>query len=73
MTVTPYKDRWDLDRPRPHQRYYRLLRFPDYTRGIQGLIRSHALRDTPLIENYPSSDVALLARLALKGPFIEIP
>jgi len=72
-TVTPYEDRWDLDHSRSHRRYYRLLRFPDYTRAIHGLMRSHVLRKTPLIGSYPSSDVALLARLSLEGPFIEIP
>ncbi len=72
-TSWPVKIERYLNHPRPHQRYYRVLLDSCYALEIHGLIRSKVLRNTPLIATYPSSDVALLARLALIGPFIEIP
>jgi hypothetical protein len=40
---------------------------------IFGLIRSAALRNTPVMGNYAHGDGVLLARLALQGRFREIP
>jgi glycosyltransferase involved in cell wall biosynthesis len=38
-----------------------------------GLIRTSALRRTALLGNYPSSDLVLMAELALQGPFVLLP
>ena len=38
-----------------------------------GVIRSSALRRTRLLGNYPSSDLVLMAELALQGPFVLLP
>jgi glycosyltransferase involved in cell wall biosynthesis len=48
---------------------------PDmYVHGaIFGLLRSAALRDTPLIRNCLASDVCLLVDLGLRGKLVEIP
>jgi len=40
---------------------------------VFGLMRIEVLRQTPMIANYTDSDRTLLARLALKGIFYEIP
>jgi glycosyltransferase involved in cell wall biosynthesis len=71
--VMPYEVERDLTDPSPHKRFHRLLLDTSWAYQIHGLIRSSMLRGTPLIANYSSSDFALLARLALMGPFIGIP
>lgn len=38
-----------------------------------GLIRTRALHHTRLMANYPSSDLVLMAELALQGPFVLLP
>lgn len=38
-----------------------------------GLIRAEALRKTPMHKSYPGGDRALIAFLALLGPFVHIP
>lgn len=37
------------------------------------LIRTQALRHTRLLADYPSSDLVLMAELALQGPFVMLP
>ena len=62
----------DADDPRPHVRFARLINI-DHRRHsaqeIYGVIRSDALRRTPLYERCPRTDSILLARLALLGRF----
>jgi glycosyltransferase involved in cell wall biosynthesis len=63
---------------RPYDRYKEFFRRFRHVENflcnpIFGLIRSRALRETPLIGPYQSSDQTLLAELALHGQFIEIP
>ncbi len=72
-SVTPYEVQRQLNSPRPHLRYYRILVDTCWAYEIHGLMRSSVLRQTPLIASYPSSDYPLLAQLALFGPFIEVP
>jgi glycosyltransferase involved in cell wall biosynthesis len=54
-------------------RFYDLLMVWHDCLPIFGLIRSSALRKTPLIGTYGLGDAILLARLGLLGPFIKIP
>ncbi len=65
-----------LRSPRPPQRYaeyHQRFRRSRKCNPVFGLMRSSALRPTPLIGNYVSSDEVLLAELALRGEFCEIP
>jgi glycosyltransferase involved in cell wall biosynthesis len=60
------------DSPRPAERYRGLLHAvtgdDDY-----GVIRTEALRATPLLDSYYHADRALVAELALHGKFLRIP
>ena len=62
----------EADDPRPHVRFARLINI-DHKRHsaqeIYGVIRSDALRRTPLYERCARTDSILLARLALLGRF----
>jgi glycosyltransferase involved in cell wall biosynthesis len=70
----------ELYAPKSHERFAFLQesfcngpkRYDCWT-TIFGLIRAKALRTTPLIGNYISSDIPLLARLAILGEFHEVP
>ena len=62
-----------VDNPRPSIRFLDLIEKPGYCSHIHGLMRSRALRQTPLIGSFPSSDMTLLAHLGLLGPFHTIP
>lgn len=71
-----YDDDLHLSFPKPHQRYQRFHQ--RYRHGARcnvlfGLIRTNVLKMTPLMGNYPSSDVILLAELALLGEYYEVP
>ncbi len=58
---------------RPHQRFYELNRTAHRCPQMFGVFRSSILGMTPLIGNYTSSDVTLLAWLGLLGRFYEVP
>lgn len=71
-----YPDRLHLAAPEPHQRYrqyHERYHSGGHCNPVFGVIRTHVLRATPLIGNYPSSDETLLGELALHGKFIEVP
>lgn len=72
-TVWPVEAERHLDDARPHRRYRSLLASSCFVLEIHGLMRSRVLGLTPLIASYPTSDRNLIARLALLGPFIELP
>jgi glycosyltransferase involved in cell wall biosynthesis len=61
------------DSPRPSVRFNELIR--TYHWGVQqyGLIRTDALRAAGGLRMHPHADRVLLAVLALKGPFRELP
>jgi hypothetical protein len=61
----------ELAHPKPSRRYGRVLRSNDDVPEFHGLIRSNALRRTPLVEEFPMSDQTLIARLTLMGPAVE--
>lgn len=64
-----------VDSPKPHHRLRNLLCRGGFNIAypIFGLIRRDVLADTPLIDDYVASDLALLVRLSLRGRFHEIP
>lgn len=57
----------------PHVRFHELIRTAHFLTQIHGLIRASVLRMTPLIGDFTSSDVPLVARLGLLGRIYEIP
>ena len=61
------------DSPSPHQRFRDLILTDHWCYPIFGVIRSGALKMTPLMGYYSSADRVLLARLGLLGRFHEIP
>lgn len=71
--IEPYDDHMDLRQARPHERLRHLLRHLRYNHCGLGLIRADVLRDTRLERGFESSDVVLLAELALRGQFWEYP
>lgn len=57
-----------------HQRYQQFHRFArGEINAIFGLMRLSALRETPLIGSFSSSDMILLGEMALRGQFYEVP
>lgn len=57
----------------PCQRFESFLRGMGLNNVMNGVIRSEALAKTPLVRPYLSSDVVLMAELALHGKFIQVP
>lgn len=73
-TCGAFDDRLDLCSPRPHERFRDYL-FRPYPRcnAIFGVVRTEALRQTPLFGCYLSSDRVLLGELALRGEIYRVP
>ena len=65
-----YDDRLDFELDTPWDRGRTVMRHARMCNPIFGLIRLDILRQTPLIEPWPSSDVPLLFELALYGNFV---
>lgn len=65
----------DLHLPwtRPSQRLHGYFLAHGEFHPIFGVLRRQALADTPLIADYVGSDLVLMARLALRGQFYEVP
>ncbi|MDY6989583.1 MAG: glycosyltransferase family 2 protein [Thermodesulfobacteriota bacterium] len=63
----------NLDSPYPHKRFFSLMHILHWCFDIFGLMRSHALKETPLIAPYFGSDRNLLVELSLKGKLHRIP
>ena len=57
----------------PSSRLHEMLTRWRLNHAASGVIRTAALRHSPLIRTYPSGDMILLAELALKGKFILLP
>lgn len=57
----------------PHERFRSLILWRDTCEEIYGVMRTDVLRQTRLIGNYSNSDDNLLAELALRGRFYEVP
>jgi glycosyltransferase involved in cell wall biosynthesis len=71
--VVNYDPGPDTRPEQPHLRFRNLILHPEYAIQQMGVIRSSALRQTPLYGLFPSSDEILLAELSLLGRFHEIP
>jgi glycosyltransferase involved in cell wall biosynthesis len=63
----------DLRAPEPQLRLHRLLWSMGETHPLFAVMRSDALRRTPLYRNYLGADRVLLAQLALMGPMWQLP
>lgn len=68
-----HPDDLDLREPEPHQRLRHFLLRYNLCNPIVGVMRTSALRKTQLHGAYLSSDITLLAELALLGEWWEIP
>ncbi len=73
QVIDHYRIHLHTQSARPLQRFRDLLIEWHLCYEIFGLIRADALRQTPLMGNYGHGDGILLERLALLGPFYEIP
>lgn len=72
-TLEDYKDNLNLFSSCPAARLLKLRRHQGLLNCVFGLMRSSALRQTQLIDNYIGSDAALMAELALLGCCLEVP
>jgi len=63
----------NIGSPEPHLRFADLIRTKHWCFDIFGLIRTNALRQTPLIASYAASDRTCLVALGLLGRFYRIP
>jgi glycosyltransferase involved in cell wall biosynthesis len=72
-TLGPYDDDLDAREAKPSQRLERVLRHYGLCYAALGLHRSSALAKSGLIGGFESSDVVLLAELAMIGQFWRIP
>lgn len=68
-----HPDRMHLDEPTPHARLLHFVRSWGMCNPIFGLMPREVLARTGRIRPYISSDVVLLAELAMAGRFLEVP
>src|SRR6266481_3602004 len=68
-----YDDNLDLQDASACIRLEKVLRRVQLNNVMNGVIRAQALRGTALIGVYFSSDLVLIAELALRGKFVELP
>ena len=71
--IGPYRDGLDLRSPHAARRVAGFARNWSLCNAVFGVIRTDVLRRTGLIRPYLSSDVVLLAELAARGRFHEVP
>ena len=62
-----------FDSHSPHERFRELMDMRHWCMAVFGVIRSTALRQTPLIGGYVGSDRCLLAELGLMGRICRVP
>jgi glycosyltransferase involved in cell wall biosynthesis len=63
----------DLRSPAPHVRFHRLIWSLGETHPLFAVMRSDALRRTPLYRPFVGADRVLIAQLALMGPIWQVP
>lgn len=68
-----YEDRVETSDDDPVARFRHVLEHTRLNNAINGLIRMSVLRETSLIGSYFSSDIVLLAELALRSKILELP
>jgi glycosyltransferase involved in cell wall biosynthesis len=69
----PYDDHLDLPDAVPIDRWRALLTHIRLNNVLNGVMRADALRQTALNKVYASSDIGIVAELALRGKFVEVP
>ncbi|MHC4337046.1 MAG: glycosyltransferase family 2 protein [Planctomycetota bacterium] len=67
------RDNCNLSSLRPSKRLRDLFSNLALSNPVFGVIRANTLRKTNLLGNYVASDITLLAELALRGNFYEVP
>ena len=68
-----YDDNLNLEQERPSDRFRDYLNREKINNVMNGVIRASALRETALNRLLPGSDISMIAELALRGKFVEIP
>jgi glycosyltransferase involved in cell wall biosynthesis len=68
-----YEDGLYLEAPRPSDRFVQLFEHMRRCVPMYGVIRSNVLRKTGGLRPFVGSDIVLLAELALRGTFVQIP
>ena len=68
-----YIDNLNLEQESACERFKTFFKRVRLNNVMNGLIRTQALRHTPLIKPYYSSDTILMAEAVLRGKFIEVP
>ena len=63
----------NLEQERPSDRFREYLNRENINNVMNGVIRASALRETALNRLLPGSDISMVAELALRGKFVEIP
>jgi glycosyltransferase involved in cell wall biosynthesis len=71
--ICDYAIRLRTDSPDPAVRFHDCICIDHACFPIFGLMRADRLRGTPLLAAFAGSDRNLLAELALRGPFVEVP
>ena len=71
--VEDYEDRLELSSELPSERFRECYARLRQCNAQYGVIRTGVLRRTGGQRSYPSSDIVLLAELALHGRFVEVP
>ncbi|OHV42753.1 glycosyl transferase [Pseudofrankia sp. BMG5.36] len=73
QVVGEFEDGMDLREPTPHERLAHFLATRTEYHAVFGVMRMEVLRETRLIDRFVGSDVVLLAEMALRGRFLEVP
>jgi len=73
QVIGDFVDDMDLREERPCERLRHFLAARTEYHPVFGVIRTPVLLETELIGRYAGSDVVLLAQLALRGQFVEVP
>jgi glycosyltransferase involved in cell wall biosynthesis len=68
-----YDDNLNLEEDRPSDRFRDYLNREKINNVMNGVIRASSLRETALNRLLPGSDISMIAELALRGKFVEIP
>ncbi len=71
--IKEWEPRPDLCSASPSERCWDALRFGDEPHALFGVMRADVLAQTGLMGSSPSADKVLLAELAMRGRFAEVP
>ncbi len=68
-----YEDAQALCQPTPFERFKSFLDQDPWVNVVYGLMRANVLRETSVLGSYPGSDIVVMAEMALRGHFWEVP